>query len=140
MGRKWFQGFLFGSLPAGTVWWYLIFCRFPLSLYIFLLGILIHSLKVFLCACLMLLLGLNAAAAFLLSITPIDSLKPSIVMCSTKPNKGKCRVVHLWRNSSMHQCMLRETAWKAALQKRTSGSGGHQGELQPAVCHCSKEG
>lgn len=36
-----------------------------------------------------------------------------------KFNKGKCEVLHLGRNTLIHQYILVEASWKAALQKST---------------------
>lgn len=33
-------------------------------------------------------------------------------------NKGKFKVLHLWRNNHTHQHRLGQTIWKAAFQKR----------------------
>lgn len=68
----------------------------------------------------------------------LDSLEKWAARNLTKFNKG---ILHLGRNSSIHQCMLMATQVQSSFEgKDLGGPRGHQVDHEPAMSIGSKEG
>ncbi|GAB0178750.1 mitochondrial enolase superfamily member 1 [Grus japonensis] len=70
----------------------------------------------------------------------LDRLEKGANWNLKKFNKEKCKVLHLGKNNSMHNCMFGgNPAGKQLGRKGPGGPGGNRVENEPAMCPCRKD-